>query len=59
MVSTHQVQNFGGLRALPGDVIYVPIRTTPGTFERVREIATVVYQLGLGVATLAILAAAI
>jgi len=59
VVSSHQVQNFGSQPALPGDVIYVPIRTSPGAFERVREIATVVYQLGLGVATLAILASAI
>ena len=58
VISSHQVHDFGGLPALPGDVIYVPIRTSPSAFERLREIATVVYQLGLGVATLAILAAA-
>jgi len=56
VISSRQASGFGRLPALPGDVIFMPVRSTPGTYERVKDIATVVYQFGVGVATLAILA---
>jgi polysaccharide biosynthesis/export protein len=57
VISNKAVHNFDHQPSLPGDVIFVPARTTPGPFERVKEIATVVFQLGLSAATLGILAA--
>jgi protein involved in polysaccharide export with SLBB domain len=56
VASTKQVKGMADRPALPGDVIFVPVRSSLDTFERIREVATVVYQLGLGVATLAVLA---
>ena len=40
--------------ALPGDVIFVPVKSSIDTLERIREISTVVYQLGVGIATIGI-----
>jgi polysaccharide export outer membrane protein len=57
VLSSQQAHGFGDQPALPGDVIFVPVRTSPGLFEKIREISTVVYQLGIGAATLGILAA--
>jgi protein involved in polysaccharide export with SLBB domain len=45
----------GALKAdvLPGDVIFVPVKTQAGsTWAKIRDIATTVFQLGLGAATL-------
>ena len=56
VISSRAVHDFARQTALPGDVIFMPVRTTPGPFERVKEIATVIYQLGLGAATFGILA---
>jgi protein involved in polysaccharide export with SLBB domain len=51
------VHDLNNMPVYPGDVIFVPVRTTVDPFERIKEIATVVYQLGIGVATIGILAA--
>jgi protein involved in polysaccharide export with SLBB domain len=56
VISNHAVHDFRRQAALPGDVIFMPVRTTPGPFERIKEIVTVIYQLGLGAATIGILA---
>jgi len=56
VISNKAVHDFGHQPALPGDVIFVPARTSPGAFERVKEIATIIYQLGLSAATVGILA---
>jgi polysaccharide export outer membrane protein len=57
VISSRAVHDFARQAALPGDVIFMPVRTTPGSFERVKEIATVLFQLGLSAATIGILAA--
>ncbi len=57
VVSVAQKHDLMRQFALPGDVIFVPVRTAPTAFEKLRDIATVVYQLGLGAATIGILAA--
>lgn len=56
VVSEQQGGNLGARPALPGDVIFVPVRTGPGFWDRLREISTVVFQFGVSAATLAILA---
>ncbi len=46
----------GALNAyvLPGDVIFVPVKTQSGSlWAKIREITTIVFQLGLGAATIA------
>ena len=41
-------------RVLPGDVVFVPIKTQSSNFwARVRDISTIIFQLGLGAATIA------
>ena len=40
-------------RVLPGDVIFVPVRTQGGTFwSRLRDISTILFQFGISAATL-------
>ncbi|MBV8684708.1 MAG: SLBB domain-containing protein [Caulobacteraceae bacterium] len=56
--SAREVKHLGDQPVLPGDVIFVPVKTSLDPLQRIREIATVIYQLGLGVATIGILAAA-
>jgi protein involved in polysaccharide export with SLBB domain len=56
VLSRHASHDFGREVALPGDVIFMPVRTTPGPFEHIKEIATIVYQLGLSAAAIGILA---
>ncbi|MEO7026931.1 MAG: SLBB domain-containing protein [Caulobacteraceae bacterium] len=57
VISITQTHDLRRQLALPGDVIFVPVRTSPTAFEKLRDISTVVYQLGVGAATLGILAA--
>ncbi len=57
VLSSQQVHDFPNRPALAGDVIFVPVRTSPSAFEKLRDVAEVVYQLGVGAATLGILAA--
>ncbi len=59
LVSTRQKHNLSKTAALPGDLIFVPIRSSPSPFVQFRQIVSVIYQLGLGVATIGILAAAL
>lgn len=41
-------------RALPGDVVFVPIRTNTGDlFARIAQVASIVFQFGLAAATVA------
>ncbi|MEO8927294.1 MAG: hypothetical protein ABI306_09035, partial [Caulobacteraceae bacterium] len=56
VISVQQNHGLGRQPALPGDVIFVPVRTSPSAFDKLRDIATVVYQLGIGAATLGLLA---
>jgi polysaccharide biosynthesis/export protein len=56
--SSRQVKKLGNQPVHPGDVVFVPVKSSLDTLERIREISTVIYQLGLGVATIGILAAA-
>jgi polysaccharide biosynthesis/export protein len=58
VASARQVKKLRDQAAHPGDVIFVPVKSSLDTLARIREIATVVYELGLGVATIGILAAA-
>jgi protein involved in polysaccharide export with SLBB domain len=59
LVSTRQKHHLSRTAALPGDLIFVPIRSSPSPFVQFRQIVSVIYQLGLGVATIGILAAAL
>lgn len=44
-------------RVLPGDVIFVPVKTQSGTFwTKLRDISTTLFQLGVGAATVAAVA---
>jgi protein involved in polysaccharide export with SLBB domain len=56
VISVQQNHGLGGKPALPGDVIFVPVRTSPSVWEKIREISTVVYQLGIGAAAIGLLA---
>jgi polysaccharide export outer membrane protein len=58
VASTREVKGLQDQPALPGDVIFVPVKSSIDTLERIREISTVIYQLGVGIATIGILAAA-
>jgi polysaccharide biosynthesis/export protein len=58
VASSREVKGLQNQPALPGDVIFVPVNSSIDTLERIREISTVIYQLGLGIATIGILAAA-
>ena len=43
-----------GARALPGDTIFVPVKTQGSSFwARLRDISQIIFQLGLGAATVA------
>ncbi len=56
VLSSRQSRGFDNRYALPGDVIFVPVRTSPGFLERLRVILDVVSQFGLSAAALAVLA---
>jgi polysaccharide export outer membrane protein len=48
VLSSRQVSGFANKPALPGDVIFVPVRTGPSALEKLLDIATLVYQFGIG-----------
>lgn len=52
VMSMRQVHDFANQPALPGDVLYVPIKTNGGVFEKVLAVAAVIYQFGVGALTL-------
>ena len=51
VISSHQGRGFASRPALPGDVIFVPVRTSPSAFDKLVEIAGVVSQFGIGALT--------
>jgi len=51
VLSSQQVHDLAKRPALPGDVIFVPVRTSPSAFDKLVEIATVVFQFGIGALT--------
>jgi polysaccharide export outer membrane protein len=55
VLSSRQTRDIGQQPALPGDVIFVPVKTNGGTFEKVLAISSVVFQLGITAGTLAAL----
>jgi len=55
VVSRQQDRGFAGRAALPGDVVFVPVRTSPTALQRLLEIANIVFQFGVGVATVRLL----
>ena len=57
VLSSYQTHDFARRFALPGDVIFVPVKTSGGVFERILAIAAVVYQFGVGALTLKALGA--
>jgi len=57
VLSSHQVHGLGSKPALPGDVIFVPVRTSPNAFDKLVEIASLVYEFGIGALTLKALGA--
>jgi protein involved in polysaccharide export with SLBB domain len=52
VLSTRQAHDLGRQPALPGDVIFVPVKTSGGLFEKVLAISSVIFQFGLTAATL-------
>jgi protein involved in polysaccharide export with SLBB domain len=54
VVSVSKLHGLKNAAARPGDVIVVPVRASSSTFERIKEIAQVVFNFGLGAAALAI-----
>ncbi|MBA3811650.1 MAG: SLBB domain-containing protein, partial [Caulobacteraceae bacterium] len=48
VLSSQQDRGLRDRPALPGDVIFVPVRTSRGTFEKLLDVATLVYQFGIG-----------
>jgi polysaccharide export outer membrane protein len=52
VISVHETHDFYRQPALPGDVIFVPVKTSGGIFEKVLAVAAVVYQFGVGALTL-------
>jgi hypothetical protein len=55
LISTRQKHDLVRAQALPGDLVFVPIRSGPSGFERFRELSTIIYQLGLGAASVGVL----
>lgn len=60
VVSMHQSRGWSsdilGKPALPGDVVFVPVKTHQGQlFDRIKDVAQVLYQMGLGAAALKVL----
>ena len=52
VISRHATSNFMRQPALPGDVIFVPVRTSPSFFDRLVAIAGVVSQFGVTALTI-------
>ena len=52
VISSRATRNFLGQYALPGDVIFVPVRTSPSFFDRLVAIAGVVSQFGVTALTI-------
>ena len=50
--SARMNRNLARSAALPGDVIFVPVRTSPGALQRLVDIATLVFNFGIGAATI-------
>ncbi len=49
VLSNRQTYDFSGKPALPGDVIFVPVRTEePPLLEKLLDVAALVYQFGIG-----------
>jgi protein involved in polysaccharide export with SLBB domain len=52
-VVSHRIdKDLASLPALPGDVLFVPVRTTEGLLQRLVDIANIVFSVGLGAATI-------
>ena len=45
-------RDFARSAALPGDVIFVPVRTSEGALQRLVDIANLIFNFGLGAATI-------
>jgi protein involved in polysaccharide export with SLBB domain len=52
VLSMHQTRDFEDQPALPGDVIFVPIKTSGGGLEKLLAISSLVYQFGITALTL-------
>jgi protein involved in polysaccharide export with SLBB domain len=52
VLSTRQAHDLGRQPALPGDVIFVPVKTSGGLFEKILAVSSVIFQFGLTAATL-------
>ena len=52
VVSSRHSKAFLRAAALPGDVIFMPVRTSPGALQRLVDIATLVFNFGIGAATI-------
>ena len=57
LASTKQDHDLARRTALPGDVIFVPVRSSPDLLARIAAIGTLVSQIGVGLATIGIVVA--
>ena len=55
VLSAHQTHDLGRQAALPGDVIFVPVKTNGGLFEKILAVSSVIFQLGITAGTLSVL----
>ena len=55
VASAQSVHGLNDQPALPGDVIFVSVRTSKSAWERLLEVSALIYQLGIGVLTLKVL----
>ncbi len=51
VVSSRDDHGFAGRPAMPGDVIFVPVRTSPSAWQRFLDLSAVIYQFGVGALT--------
>jgi protein involved in polysaccharide export with SLBB domain len=52
VVSTHEDHKIGRQPAFPGDVVFVPVRSSASLFEKILAATTVIYQFGVTALTL-------
>ncbi len=52
VLSAHQTHDLASQPALPGDVVFVPVKTSGGLLEKILAVSSVVFQFGITAATL-------
>jgi protein involved in polysaccharide export with SLBB domain len=52
VISTRDDHHVADRAALPGDLIFVPVRTSPSPFQRFLDLSAIVYQFGVSALTI-------